>query len=190
MLPGLTYILNYVSEQEQEQLISAIDHQVWLTDLKRRVQHYGYRYNYAARSVDLSMYIGEIPSWGQDLAERIFDDGLMPKIPDQLIVNEYQPGQGISAHIDCVSCFDPFISSLSLGSSCVMDFINPRTNEALSLFLEPRSLLVVSGESRYDWQHTIKARKSDVYEGEKRIRNRRVSLTFRNVILNVSKTSS
>lgn len=186
--PGLTYLPNYISLQEHEQLIFVVDQQLWLTDLKRRVQHYGYRYNYTSRTVDLSMYIGELPNWGQKLAQRLFDDGLMTRIPDQLIVNEYQPGQGISAHIDCVACFDSSIASLSLGSSYVMDFINPQTDEVVPLLLEPCSSLVMSGESRYRWQHAIKARKNDVYRGEKRVRKRRVSLTFRIMSLNSSKT--
>ncbi len=42
-VPGLQYIPNYLSSQDQEQLLAAIDQQSWLTDLKRRVQHYGYR---------------------------------------------------------------------------------------------------------------------------------------------------
>ncbi|MBD2501107.1 alpha-ketoglutarate-dependent dioxygenase AlkB [Anabaena azotica] len=185
MLPsGLTYLPNYISQQEHDYLISVIDQQPWLSDLKRRVQHYGYRYNYTKRSVDLSMYIGELPDWGQKLGQRLLNDKWFTNIPDQLIVNEYQPGQGISAHIDCVPCFGSTITSLSLGSSCVMDFINSQTGEVVSLLLEPCSLLIMSNESRYKWQHGIKPRKSDIYKGEKRVRKRRVSLTFRIMILN------
>ena len=45
-------------------------------------------------------------------------------MPDQLIVNEYQPGQGISAHIDCEPCFKNTIVTVSLGSVYEMDFIS------------------------------------------------------------------
>ncbi len=41
---------------------------------------------------------------------------------DQLIVNEYQPGQGISPHIDNKTLFSDIIVSLSLGSNAVMIF--------------------------------------------------------------------
>lgn len=34
---------------------------------------------------------------------RLQQAGLFADTPDQVIINEYQPGQGISAHIDCVT---------------------------------------------------------------------------------------
>jgi alkylated DNA repair dioxygenase AlkB len=61
-----------------------------------------------------------------------------------------------------------------------MDFT--KGNEKRQILLEPRSLLIVSGEARYEWTHGIAARKSDVYEGQKIVRERRVSMTFRGVV--------
>ena len=51
------------------------------------------------------------------------------------------------------------------------------------IYLEPRSLIILSGKARYQWTHAIPARKSDIVHSEKIMRDRRVSLTFRNVIL-------
>lgn len=62
-----------------------------------------------------------------------------------------------------------------------MDF--KKGNENASILLEPRSLILLSGEARYDWQHDIVARKADLYEVAKIQRQRRVSLTFRKVLL-------
>ena len=98
-------------------------------------------------------------------------------------MNEFLPGQGISAHIDCVPCFANTVASLSLGSRCIMDFSNPKTGEKKSIVLIERSLIVLSGPARYEWQHAIPARKSDIINGAKIERGRRVSLTFRNIIL-------
>lgn len=42
-------------------------------------------------------------------------------------------------------------------------------------------LLILSGPARYDWTHEIPARKSDVINGARQPRRRRVSLTFRAV---------
>jgi alkylated DNA repair dioxygenase AlkB len=48
------------------------------------------------------------------------------------------------------------------------------------LDLPPRSLLVMTGEARAIWQHAIPGRKSDpLPDGERRLRQRRLSLTFR-----------
>ena len=98
-------------------------------------------------------------------------------------MNEYVPGQGIAPHVDCEPCFEDTVLSLSLGSDCVMDFSRVRDNETKSLLLERCSLLVMTGESRYDWRHGIAARKTDVWKKQMIERGRRVSLTFRKVIL-------
>lgn len=182
-ISGLTYIPDFVSAREQNFLLSQIDQKTWLTDLKRRVQHYGYKYDYKARTVDNGAYLGPLPDWLSSLSKKLYDDHIFPSIPDQVIVNEYLPGQGISAHIDCVPCFADTIASLSLGSPCVMEFSNSKTGEKKSIILEDRSLIVLSGPARYEWQHAIPTRKSDIINGVKTERTRRVSLTFRNVIL-------
>lgn len=182
-ISGLTYIPDFISAQEQDFLLSQIDQQPWLADLKRRVQHYGYKYDYQARTVDNNAYLGPLPDWLSSLCKKLHQDGIFPLPPDQVIVNEYLPGQGISAHIDCVPCFADIIASLSLGSPCVMEFSNPKTGEKKSIVLKDRSLIVLSGPARYEWQHAIPAQKSDIINGIKTERTRRVSLTFRNIIL-------
>lgn len=183
-ISGLAYIPDFISVQEQDLLLSQIGQQPWLTDLKRRVQHYGYKYDYKARTISDDIYLGLLPDWLSSISKKLYDEDIFPSVPDQAIVNEYLPGQGISAHIDCVPCFADTIVSLSLGSSCIMEFSNPRTGEKKSLLLEARSLIVLSDQARYEWQHAIPARKSDIINGIKTERVRRVSLTFRNVILN------
>lgn len=97
-----------------------------------------------------------------------------------MIVNEYLPGQGIAAHVDCIPCFGPTILSLSLGAMTVMNFRGPH-GERLERVLQPRSLLVLSGEARLAWAHGIASRKTDVIAGARIARSRRVSLTFRTV---------
>lgn len=181
---GLKYVPEFITKEEHEQLWQAINSETWLTDLKRRVQHYGWKYDYKARSIDYSMYLGELPIWAQHFGVRLFKAGHLSKIPDQLIINEYQPGQGIANHVDCEPCFGETIISVSLGSNCVMDFINLKTKEKLEVMLEPRSLVVISGEARHKWTHGIAARKADNFNGVKFERRLRISMTFRNVILN------
>ena len=184
-IPGLHYCSNYIDETEQQTLLSIIDQKPWLTDLKHRVQHYGYRYDYKARMVTPELYLGLLPDWLLPLAARLLREGLFSALPDQAIINEYLPGQGISAHIDCVPCFGKEIASLSLGSVCVMGFTHAHHSKQTKT-LEPCSLFVLSGAARYEWQHCIPARKSDVIGGIKINRARRVSITFRKVILNHS----
>lgn len=182
-IPGLTYVPEYVSAEQEEAFFEHVDSGEWITELKRRVQHFGYRYDYKARSVAASSYLGPLPEWSEEIAHQLVSDVLFPQLPDQLIVNEYLPGQGISAHVDCVPCFAHTIASLSLGSTCLMRFKNVHTREKIELLLQPRSLVVLANEARYDWTHAIPDRRSDTWEDEKLERSRRLSLTFRNVIL-------
>lgn len=183
MINGLQYIPAYLSPEQQNAYLEIIDTLPWLTDLKRRVQHYGYRYDYKRRAVDASLYLGGLPDWAATFAQRLYHDGYVPYEPDQLIVNEYLPGQGIARHIDCQPCFGDTILSITLAAGCVMDFYHTQTNAHFPIWLEPGSLVVMQGEARYDWKHGIAARKADMVEGQKVARGRRVSLTFRNVVL-------
>jgi alkylated DNA repair dioxygenase AlkB len=129
------------------------------------------------------MYLGPLPAWAQPLAARLVADGYMPEAPDQLIVNEYEPGQGIAAHVDCVPCFGPVVCSVTLGSQCVMELSATAGGGAEELLLERGSLLVLAGEARYKWRHGIRGRKADRLGEQVLTRGRRVSLTFRTVIL-------
>lgn len=179
-IPGLSYITEYVESEQELALISIIDTKPWIVELKRKTQHYGYKYDYKSRSIDPSHYIGLVPDWLQQISERLYCEGVFHKIPDQVIINEYEPGQGISAHIDCIPCFDKVICSLSLGSTCVMNFT--RNDVKKSILLKPRSLLILKDEARYSWKHGIAARKSDKFQGISLFRNRRISLTFRSTL--------
>ena len=97
--------------------------------------------------------------------------------PNQMIVNEYNPGQGIQPHTDHVRLFGDTIVSISLGSPVIMEFILSGVVE--KVFLQPRSMIVLTGDSRYLWKHSIPARKTDVYDDQIFHISRRVSLTFR-----------
>jgi alkylated DNA repair dioxygenase AlkB len=187
-IKGLVYIPEYITQEEHNFLWQSVNAEKWLDDLKRRVQHYGYKYNYKARFIDYTMKIGELPSWVTSLAEKLKDNNFMKNTPDQLIINEYLAGQGIANHVDCEPCFGDTIISLSLGSTCVMDFINKYTKEKIEVLLEPRSLVILKEEARYDWTHGIQGKKSDFFKNQKYERNTRISLTFRNVIVNTADT--
>lgn len=182
-IPGLRYLPECISRQEEAELIRTIDAQPWITELKRRVQHYGYRYDYKARCVVPESWLGPLPEWLSPYADRLRANGFFPQLPDQVIINEYEPGQGIAPHIDCVPCFTDTIASLSLGSTCVMEFTHTEIQQKISILLAPRSLVVLSGEARYHWQHSIPHRKTDHHNSQILPRGRRLSLTFRKVMV-------
>lgn len=142
---------------------------------------FGYLYDYRARAITADAYLGRLPEWLEGLSERLVTRGYFADLPDQVIANEYFPGQGISAHVDCVPCFDDTIISISLLSQCEMVFRECSSSRSLAVLLKPRSGILLKGAGRYDWTHEIPARKSDVVDGVKVERGRRISLTFRKV---------
>jgi len=176
-IKGLRYVKNFISSEREQDLITKIDSLPWQNVLKRRVQHYGYRYDYKLRKTTENLYLGPLPDFLEDLAQTLHKDRYIVSKPDQVIVNEYQPGQGISPHIDCVPCFGDEIISLSLGSGAIMQLTNGEQKEGI--YLDPASLIILSDEARYQWTHAIPARRSDLVNGDRMTRGRRLSLTFR-----------
>jgi len=180
--PGAALISAFISPAEEDEFVELLDSGAWSGELKRRVQHFGYRYDYRARAVTLDAYLGPLPDWLECLGNRLVAAGCFDDLPDQVISNEYLPGQGISAHIDCEPCFEGTIVSLSLLSQCTMVFREKGGDSKRSAILEPRSAMVLKDASRYGWTHEIPGRKSDIIDGSKVERTRRISLTFRKVI--------
>lgn len=111
---------------------------------------------------------------------------LFPAKPErsrQAILNLYQPGEGISAHVDLLDRFGDGIVGVSLGSGCVMQFTS-RDDERYGIYLPARSVIVLSDEVRYDWTHEIEKKLEDwVQDSDGPAvcipRQTRTSITFR-----------
>jgi alkylated DNA repair dioxygenase AlkB len=176
-LAGLRYLPGYLDADTHDRLLTTIDAGPWRDFGERRAQIYGYSFHYTKGGV---YRVEDLPAWGQDLAARFERDRLMPELADQLIVNEYPPGRGIPAHVDAPLFADTIIS-ISLGSSCVMEF-STESGEVEQQFLESMSALVISGEARHEWKHSIPGRTADEWQGRDWPRARRVSLTFRKLL--------
>ena len=173
---GLHYFPCFVSQAESDFFVSRIDAAPWQNDISRRVQQYGFRYSYHQRAIDSPEEAPPVPGWTDELRERLVRLRIFEKRPDQIIVNEYLPGQGIASHVDR-DVFGGVVASLSLLAPVVMDFTSRISAARHSIVLEPRSLLVLERAARTDWTHGIAKRKTD--GGVKRAR--RLSLTLRTV---------
>lgn len=167
-IPGLSYMPNAIDDSAAQKILSFIKSQPWQKSLKREVQQYGIHYDYTTKSLGTTTSIPDILI---NLASML---GL-PK-PDNIIINKYEPGEGIASHADSTK-FGDIIASLSLLAPIQMDMQSG--NNYHSIWLEPNSLLKLTGSSRYHWTHGICARKSDIHSGKKIIRRPRISITFR-----------
>ena len=184
-VPGLHYFPDFLDHDAQMCACAEIDAPAapWRDDLMRRVQHYGWRYDYKGRTITRDMRIGPLPDWLHDIACQLAErTGLFDSIPSQAIVNEYLPGQGIAMHLDR-ECFGPAVATVSLGDDWIMELrpLDRDSGGTESILLERGSALVMTGEARQNWLHGIAKRKRDPIRGGWRERRRRVSLTFRTV---------
>ena len=173
---GAVLVPDFVTPAEEARILQRIDEAPWLTELSRRVQHYGYRYSYSGGGSREPA--PAFPRWAEFMAERLRPH-FAGALPVQCIVNEYRRGQGIGMHADHRD-FGPVVASLSLGADWPMRF-RPRGTRPYAAGALPgdevavlprRSVLVLAGPARTDWMHGI-----DRAAG--RGRATRLSATFR-----------
>eukprot|EP00818_Percolomonas_sp_WS_P010645 CAMPEP_0117434880 /NCGR_PEP_ID=MMETSP0759-20121206/182_1 /TAXON_ID=63605 /ORGANISM="Percolomonas cosmopolitus, Strain WS" /LENGTH=334 /DNA_ID=CAMNT_0005226387 /DNA_START=1772 /DNA_END=2773 /DNA_ORIENTATION=+ len=165
-------------------------------DIKRKVWHFGYEFKYSNNSAGrpsiplpdcAQSVVNRLIGLGQrdkfmkkdthyrfakgDL--RDFQDDELElhskaylDIPNQCTVNEYQVGEGISPHVDNAEDFSSWIASLSMLSASVMCFKDPETKDRIEVILPRRSLIVLTGDSRYRMLHSIPQRQFDAINGK------------------------
>lgn len=202
-VPGLSILDAFITREEEIELLAFLDAQHWRTDLSRRTIHYGGTYCLmpprdappdVRREIEQTIISApNVPDEMNFLLDRMIEHKLYTSgsRPQYCIVNEYLPGQGISAHVENFRFGEP-VCSLTLGGADDMRFhqLNeahdgsvrsgkassaPRTGRKSDVRLDRRSLIVLKGDARSKWQHEIvRGRKS-----AKPKTWRRVSLTFR-----------
>lgn len=183
---GLIILKDFVTEQEETLLLECIKTDEEEQNLKHRsVKHFGFEFLYGTNNVDPENPLDrKIPQECDFLWERLKGEDIPMEwdCPDQMTVNEYMSGQGIPPHVDTHSAFLDPIVSLSLQSDIVMEF--KKGHLKADVLVPRRSLLLMTGESRYDWTHGITPRHIDVILTENKtlttaIRSKRTSFTFR-----------
>jgi alkylated DNA repair dioxygenase AlkB/SAM-dependent methyltransferase len=251
VVPGLVIVEEFCSEAQEAALMAVLTgpYAPWAPvptnlsetgTMKRRVQHYGYVFDYKtadvlrSRSEQDEADCPAMPALPQGLggSDRVLDTegvktgpmetylnecvengqgwevlaGVIEKVRrfdfaaaedetpprsyphlNQLTVNEYKPGEGIGSHVDTPSAFGDGLISLSLNAGIVMEFrkLNANKDDPESkklVHLPRRSLLLMSGAARYEWEHMIVTRSTDMHNGEVLPRRLRVSLTLRTAL--------
>ena len=171
---GLTINRAVFDSETCGRLYDLANSQEWSDDIKRKTQQYGYKYDYEKRRI-----LGtapDMPDWLDEVRS------IIAPYANCCIINHYYAGQGITAHKDN-RCFGDIITTLSLGSTCMMNFIEtkPISPRSVSVLLHQGDVVRMTGDVRYNWLHEIPSTKSDMDpETGKRIkRGERISLTFR-----------
>jgi alkylated DNA repair dioxygenase AlkB len=171
---GLRYAANFVSPAVEQKLIAHIaalplqPFQFGPYEGKRRVASFGFRYDYALRSLQQA---DPIPEWLDPLIANVEACGGPETRIRQILCTEYLPGVGIGWHRDKPH-FDR-VFGLSLGSACKFRF-RRRAGEKWDRFTldaQPRSIYMMTGPSRLAWEHSIPAVEAPRY-----------SITFRTML--------
>jgi alkylated DNA repair dioxygenase AlkB len=178
-VPGLFLYPDFIDEAREKQLLNEIDSNTWIVDYLRRLQYYGYR-NELDKPYDLIEFPVVMPPLIHQLSQEIVAEGIVLMQPDQVIINEYVPGEGIKPHKDR-AYYENQICGVNLGSSCIMRFIRGANLEVIDVEVPRRSLYVMQDDARKKWKHGIPPRKKDVVAGNVQHRERRVSITYRKV---------
>jgi alkylated DNA repair dioxygenase AlkB len=178
-LPGLFLYPDFIDEAKEKQLLDEIDSQTWIVDYLRRLQYYGYR-NELDKPYDLIPFPISMPPLIYQLSQEIVGQQILLHQPDQVIINEYVPGEGIKPHKDR-AYYENQICGVNLGSGCIMRFIKGKNEEVVDIVIPRRSLYVMQDDARKKWNHGIPPRKKDNIAGTLQHRERRVSITYRKV---------
>lgn len=179
-VPGLLLYHDFISEEMEAELIREIDSQIWVVDYNRRLQYYGYR-NELEAPYDLVQIPVPMPPHIHKLSQNLVEQKIITMQPDQVIINEYAPGEGLRPHKDR-NYFENQICGVNLGSGCIMRFIKITGGDVVDVPTPRRSVYVMQDDARYKWNHSIPSRKKDTIDGLVQHRERRLSITYRKVI--------
>lgn len=155
--PSVYYVPNYLSQSEQDRLLTKINgSNQWTTLSARRLQQHG------GQPDAKGMLATPLPDWLAELCKTLFEEKHVPQLPNHVLINEYASGQGIAAHEDG-PLYTPHFAIISLRSSLVLHFLSKRTDDTpprrlFSLLLEPGSLLIVSGEGNHPFEAGVSER--------------------------------
>lgn len=174
-VPGLGLQPDYVTPDEERDLLHALENGPWENDWRRRIQQYGVGYSETGGK---PTWIRDFPDWLNRLAFRVGQDASFDRFPENCVINEYIPPLGIAPHRD-YPAFGERIACVSLGSDIILDFVKADRSERVPVHVPARSLWIITGPARNKWLHGIAPRLNDSIAGQRRKRTRRVSITFR-----------
>ena len=169
LLDGFRYEREFITPSEESGLVARVrDLPFKEFDFhgfkgKRRVVSFGWSYNYSGSGLEPAP---DIPDFLLELRTRAALFGrLDPNSLRQVLVTEYGPGSGIGWHRD-KAVFGQVIG-ISLLSECVLRFRRKvgeklsskqkrlREWERVNILAEPRSAYLLSGPTRFEWEHSI-----------------------------------
>jgi alkylated DNA repair dioxygenase AlkB len=172
---GFSYQTDFLNQEEEQSLLQNIvplpfrEFEFQGFTGKRRIVSSGWRYDFngggLTKAEDMPEFLSGIRARAEAFA------GIAPGALQQVLITEYTPGAAIGWHKDR-SVFGDVVG-VSLLSSCTFRLRRKTGHrwDRRHLTAEPRSVYLLRGPSRTEWEHSIPG-----------VDSRRYSITFRNVL--------
>ena len=158
---GFSYYPDFITKEEEQYLLQAIAQTELHTFLfqgyeaKRKVASFGYDWSFEKRTLSKGK---AIPAVFDFLLQKVAHHLSISKDAfAELLVTQYPPGSVINWHRDAPP-FD-IIAGISLLSDCTFklrphDKTKQNRNTIISFPVQQRSLYIMQGPARSDWQHS------------------------------------
>ncbi|OQW34072.1 MAG: 2OG-Fe(II) oxygenase [Nitrospira sp. SG-bin1] len=172
---GLQYLPDWITTDQEQDLLNHIrtlsfsEVRMHGVTAKRQVVHFGWNYGYDSWQLSPA---DPIPSWLVSIRERAASLISVPaETVEEVLISRYAQGAGIGWRRDA-PMFGPSVVGISLAGVCRMRFqrMIGATRRTTEILLAPRSIYVLAGAARFQWQHSIPPTKELRY-----------SITFRTV---------
>jgi len=135
-----------------------------------------------------SDYLGDYPEWIKQIWDKtIYQIRQYQELsfvmkerdyPDHLLINKYEIGDGCTKHTDELLFWEEWVVGISFGSGCIFRYENEKQ---VDIYLPKNSIYILSTDARYKWTHAIPFQGQDIVYGDIVPRDKRFSLTFRNI---------
>lgn len=153
MVSSVIYLPDAVSAGHEAALLEAVQGAPWVTLRHRRLQQWG-----GLPGAGGLTSAAQLPPFLKSLADGLVSCGLFSALtpPNHVLVNAYEPGEGIDAHTDG-PCYAPVVATLSLGDDAVMRYRGREPGAPLigELVLRKRSLVITQGALYEQFAHEI-----------------------------------
>ena len=166
---GFAYLPGFLTAIEEATLVLELETLDWEGRgafrrrgqlVKRRELDFGYDYGRHAKSLSrglpLPMFLVDLRAALAVLLE------MEPTAFRQVIAARYTPGAGIDWHIDA-NVFGEPICGISLGESCQLQFRRDAKAHPWTVTVQPRSLYLLEGSARWQFQHRVRPLKATRY---------------------------
>jgi alkylated DNA repair protein alkB family protein 4 len=174
-LDGIYLVSDFLSENEENNLINSIENDIWIPSQSGRLkQDFGIKINFKKQTIKTKYFTG-MPMYSKEILERLQTHRVLNDFQSVELCNlDYRSDRGshIDPHIDDIWIWGERLITINLLSNTILSLIpnENNSNKIIYIPLPRRWMIVLYGDARYEYKHAIQRR---------HIQERRLAVTFR-----------